>query len=589
MNKTDFAALIKQKYPDYQDIDDSVLVERVLQKYPEYREMVMDEAPTGGLPTPQEMLAQQNAGVGMPGAAPADASLTANQGAKPGQHFQVTQGVDADNPEIARALAPRVYAARDQGAGIKQELSALGADMLSLPGRMLASTPDAIGSDDAGGAMVRGMTQTKGEGVIGNIVRSPAMGAAVAAAPFTGGASLGALAGASAAGAAGTQLENVGEGREFSATEAFVETGLGIAGGKAAQLAFKGLGKAVSKGMDWVNEGATRIGKNRSYVIAFKEAKPTETMRRNGFKLETLRKHDIGGDLAHAQGKASSKVAEATSRLESVLDDAAKKGGESAKIDVNDLINTIKAEPAWKHVHKDVIEKQIRPLIDNIAPDGKMDVVQSTQLKRAIGELRDWGASQKDLSAKDRLLGRIYDKVRDATNQTAESLGGDVRSINRELNELIPVENVLTRRVEAAIDETAVGAMAKLKKMAKEALDPGGITGGLVAAGAVTAGVPAGAVIGGKLAYNLSRMGLDKLAKKVAENGQVVVFAKKLGIPKSKAAEIFTYALLTGRNIKEVTCGILNGDISLRDLEAAAPSGEDPDTPRAGADSVRSR
>ena len=36
----DFALKIKTKYPEYKDIEDTVLVEKILQKYPDYAESV---------------------------------------------------------------------------------------------------------------------------------------------------------------------------------------------------------------------------------------------------------------------------------------------------------------------------------------------------------------------------------------------------------------------------------------------------------------------------------------------------------------------------------------------------------------------
>lgn len=47
ITKQEFAQKIKEKYPEYKDIDDSTLTEKMLQKYPEYKSSIIDGAGGG--------------------------------------------------------------------------------------------------------------------------------------------------------------------------------------------------------------------------------------------------------------------------------------------------------------------------------------------------------------------------------------------------------------------------------------------------------------------------------------------------------------------------------------------------------------
>lgn len=77
MTREEFAFTVKQKYPEYRDIDNDELVKRVVTKYPEYRQSVIDLEPErpevqfteteetpGLLERPQDMLHGALAGVG---------------------------------------------------------------------------------------------------------------------------------------------------------------------------------------------------------------------------------------------------------------------------------------------------------------------------------------------------------------------------------------------------------------------------------------------------------------------------------------------------------------------------------------------
>jgi hypothetical protein len=52
LSPQEFATKVKSKYPEYKDIDDVTLAQRVIEKYPEYADRVsMDEVGSSQQPT----------------------------------------------------------------------------------------------------------------------------------------------------------------------------------------------------------------------------------------------------------------------------------------------------------------------------------------------------------------------------------------------------------------------------------------------------------------------------------------------------------------------------------------------------------
>jgi hypothetical protein len=153
----------------------------------------------------------------------------------------------------ASAVFPRTAKAVGEGKGYGSQALAAGVDLLSLPGRTIASTrggeaganpfsygkpfgfnPEALRASPGSGESLEALAETKGKSFGGRIVRDPGMAAALLLAPFTGGlsslpvygrlAAQGTAAGAASAGA--HQADNVLEGEGVKAGQALGEIAL---------------------------------------------------------------------------------------------------------------------------------------------------------------------------------------------------------------------------------------------------------------------------------------------------------------------------------------------------------------------------
>jgi len=60
ITRKEFALKVKTKYPEYKDIDDNVLVDKMVAKYPEYREQISYFDPEKK--NPSQTIAQNSAG-----------------------------------------------------------------------------------------------------------------------------------------------------------------------------------------------------------------------------------------------------------------------------------------------------------------------------------------------------------------------------------------------------------------------------------------------------------------------------------------------------------------------------------------------
>lgn len=175
--------------------------------------------------------------------------------------------------DIAEAEFPRTAEAVRSGKGFIGQTTAAGLDLLSLPGRALASL---LGKDDDE-TFIQSLAQKEGEGFVGDIVRDPATGAAVltlplsaafttgklglsAAAPLTRGVIAGA--GEGLLGSTVNQVENVAtKGEEFSPGQVALETGVSAAipvlGKGVGVVANKALGKLTQE-LSGVSQEALR-------------------------------------------------------------------------------------------------------------------------------------------------------------------------------------------------------------------------------------------------------------------------------------------------------------------------------------------
>lgn len=434
----------------------------------------------------------------------------------------------ASNPDVGEAVLPRfAKKSGDRNSTVLQRLNAVKSDVLSLPGRTIASGVDAA---TGGPSMGQGMQDTQGKTTLGKIVRSPATGAAIAVAPFTGGASLGAIAtgiGASAiAGATEQQAENLNQDKKFSGKEFGKDLALGVAGGVVGAGAGKVLGaiggKIVSK---FGAEGKIAAGAEK--LIA--DLKPTGNMIAQGFKKEKLIEHGIVGTPTESLSRAKGLIADASNNIKAEIENLTSKGMKEPTVDVGQVISDVsKSEhitPEFAAEQKAVLDDLFYRL-ENRDPSGQIKISEIPKIKQAITELRN-DFNKPPSSMGDAILGKTYHALDDAFYKTLDNLPLDaakIRASNKAMSELIPIASVLEKKVAQGVEEKIPGLASKLAK--------GAGSSALPELAAAHLGVPPGLITAAKTMGTIADHANASGALKAVSNQQIKAYQEILKVTK---------------------------------------------------------
>ncbi len=209
--------------------------------------------------------------------------------------------------------------------------------------------------------------------------------------------------------------------------------------GAIIAAAFPVLGKATSGIL-----GAT--GKKIQETVI----KPSINDVKNGFKIETINKYNLGGGLKTMLVKTTNKLNELSRNLKSTL------GNNKGEIDLADVYYDTAAD-LLKNKTKNfgnikAINRVLTNLadeLDEVAPGLKADLEQATNIKRGAGTKGSWvyGSADPDSSAVESVYNKFYHKLKVAIEKNGTK---EIQEINKKLSELIPVQNALLRRIPIA-------------------------------------------------------------------------------------------------------------------------------------------
>jgi hypothetical protein len=160
---TEFASKIKAKYPDYSDMDDTVLVNKIIDKYPEYKSTVdlgsSAPAPKTELPQfaqqAQEPQPQADAGYSGP-VLPQSGSVAPSPQQQP---IQPAAQIGRP-PSLQQAIVPRSYGQNPQAPGAAARSIS---DLVSLPMRSFDAIAVGAGTLSGGGSLQQAYNEGKGE------------------------------------------------------------------------------------------------------------------------------------------------------------------------------------------------------------------------------------------------------------------------------------------------------------------------------------------------------------------------------------------------------------------------------------------
>lgn len=244
------------------------------------------------------------------------------------------------------------------------------------------------------------------------------------------------LAGAVGTGAAigGAQLAGDAMQKEASAREVVKQGGIGAALGGAAGGLVYGIGSLIQKAGDKIMKSIIR---------------PTTPDIKDGFKMDTVKKFNLGGSLQTTYDKTQSKLNELTAQLNTKLQGATEKVNlqQVFQDTTDELLNAGKLKSFGANGK---IASSLEQLKGEISAVGNDLAIPDAQLvKQAAGHFGAWQYGKQDPEAKasEIVYNTFYNKLKTAIEQASPE---GVRDINKQLSELIPVMNAVIRRMPVA-------------------------------------------------------------------------------------------------------------------------------------------
>lgn len=228
----------------------------------------------------------------------------------------------------------------------------------------------------------------------------------------------------------------------------------------------KGLGTAAAIGGAIPVAGTALAGAKRLFgkgiqatgeKIQTSVIKPSKIDIADGFKVENINKYNLGGSLQSMAQKTEDKITQLASELSS------KVKGTDAFIDVKQI-----ARKTGKELLGDKSrlfgniagsKRAIQSLFDEIneiSPTGLIDLTKAQLVKQAAGQKGAWvfGNADPDAKAVEKVYTAFYRNLRKEIEQKA--LPG-VREINKQISELIPIQNAIIRRIPVAERANVIG------------------------------------------------------------------------------------------------------------------------------------
>jgi hypothetical protein len=220
------------------------------------------------------------------------------------------------------------------------------------------------------------------------------------------------------------------------------------AGAKVAQEATTATRQAVGGAIERTGE-----------KIQTTAIKPTTRDVADGFKIENIAKYDVGGSEKEVLAKSQVKLNQLTALLKEKLT------GSTNKVDLNSVfaktsadLQSNKASTFGDNGAMSSVLDKIADEITRVSPDGFADLLISTDIKRAAGNKGAWsyGRPEPDASAVEEAYTVFYRNLKTAIEEASPE---GVREINKQLSELIPIQNAAMRRVPVADRNNALGLL----------------------------------------------------------------------------------------------------------------------------------
>lgn len=198
-------------------------------------------------------------------------------------------------------------------------------------------------------------------------------------------------------------------------------------------------------------KGATNFTSKLGGKIQYGVIKPSQADISDGFKIETLKKYNLGGNLQQTSEKTNAKLQELSQQLNQRLKSS------NTSLNLNNVFKNTqnrligsKLENFGSNAQMEgALEKLRNEIVSVSGTNGLVSVPEAQILKRASGHFGAWnyGNVSPEAKASERMYNTFYNEIKTAIEKASPQ---GVRDINQQISELIPIMNAVIRRIPVA-------------------------------------------------------------------------------------------------------------------------------------------
>lgn len=178
--------------------------------------------------------------------------------------------------------------------------------------------------------------------------------------------------------------------------------------------------------------------------------RPSKTAVTKGFDEKNVFKYGLGGTLRQTADKTHRKITELSQELDNVLK------GSDYEVNVNKLLAETRRELTTNQANNFLVNGRINNAIKTFQRESKLisrtgivDLPTAQRMKRSTGKVGSWMYGQRDpeSNALETVANTFYTKLR---KEIEKSSPLKIKRINKQLSELIPIENAVIQRLPVA-------------------------------------------------------------------------------------------------------------------------------------------
>lgn len=399
MDYNSFAEQIKSKYPQYKNVDNFTLAQKMIEKYPVYQSKVS--------------FAKQEKGVAGFSTGLAKGVLSSVRGA--GQ-----VGEKVLNTLVPKSMEQNIYS--DQNLNNSQGIGKIISPSVTTP----QGTAENIGFgvEKIAEFLAPSSKISSVEQKLTGLVKGTKRASRLARTAIRSGSEA----------VANTGISTIQEGglNDKVKTSAIVSAIFPALGGITQEA------KLVS------SRATGKLGQKIQETVI----RPRDIDYRDGFKIENVNKYKLGGSLKQTVAKTQTKLNDLTEQLNTKL----KKSNASVNLNTvyDDTIRKLSGDKRLTFGDNKAIQKVLGDLKSEITDvageNGLTDIYGATLVKRGAGTKGAWayGRVEPDASAVEKVYTAFYGALKDAIEKNAPK---EVADINKQISELIPISNASLRRL----------------------------------------------------------------------------------------------------------------------------------------------